>query len=171
MSPYLCSQRSGPQCCGMKNILYLCAAKNETAMTKQFSFAVLCLLFLAACNKTPQPQPQPELPPLDYDYAGRVYADQPSFGLVSVFDFVSSDSVYLSTHIDSWDGELALEQINHRGYGFEYRSGTPLLVTKWVKMFAGDTLKVNEVSYEIIDDSHFVFYPSLDYDNVYSRVR
>ena len=94
----------------MKNILYLCAAKNETAMTKQFSFAVLCLLFLAACNKTPEPTPVPE----PYNLAGKTYVYQGNHPcdffmgrqIYELYVFLDESKVVNAKRLDSVNGEV-----------------------------------------------------------------
>lgn len=121
----------------------------------------LCLLF-TACGKESQK------PVLEYDYTGRVYSmttegvDRP---LCSVYEFYSTDSVSFTTRWDSWDGEMVADVVSKRGYKFEYRQETPVLVVEWTTMFGTQS---NSKTYVILDDNHFREYAS---DDVFTRVR
>lgn len=107
----------------MKNILYLCAAKNETAMTKQFSFAILCLLFLAACNKTPEPTPVPE----PYNLAGKTYVYQGNHPcdffmgrqIYELYVFLDESKVVNAKRLDSVNGEVLGINIDTLDYAIE----------------------------------------------------
>lgn len=124
----------------------------------------LCLLF-TACGKEPQ---KPELPELDYDYTGRVYSmttEGVTRPFCSVYEFYSTDSVSFTTRWDSWDGEMIANVVSKRGYKFEYRQETPVLVVEWTTMFGTQS---HSKTYVILDDNHFREYAS---DDVFTRVR
>ena len=90
---------------------------------------IIAGVVLAGCVKEPTPTP---LPPLDYDYTGRVYASipNPPSTLCQVYEFISKDSLTYQYRKQSWDGEPLSGNVYKRGYYYDYYYNYPSIFVK-----------------------------------------